>query len=180
MSESRSVVSDSLWPHGLYSPRNSPVQNTGVTSLSLLQGIFPAQGSNSDLLHCRQILYQLSHKGSPRILECVAQPFSRGSSWPRNRTRVSCTASGKIMVWREAGCGKWYRVQRVWPHPGDPGPHQQPWLQVGSVDSWHRGMKPMLRLTAWTLIQRWNWCFMIFIPQSQTQPNRGQQSNKFQ
>ena len=66
-SESRSVVSDSLWPHGLYSPRNSPGQNTRVGSLSLLQGIFPTQGSNSGLPHCRQILYQLSHKGSQKI-----------------------------------------------------------------------------------------------------------------
>ena len=45
----------------------SPDQNTGVGSLSLLQGIFPIQGSNPDLLHCRRILYQLSHKGSQRI-----------------------------------------------------------------------------------------------------------------
>ena len=51
-------------PHGPYSPWNSPGQNTGVGSLSLLQGIFPTQGSNPGLLHCRQILYQLSHKGS--------------------------------------------------------------------------------------------------------------------
>ena len=49
-------------PHGLSSPRNSPGQNTGVGSLSLLQGIFPTHGLNP---HCRQILYQLSHKGSP-------------------------------------------------------------------------------------------------------------------
>ena len=64
-SESHSVVSDSLQPHGLYSTWNSPGQNTGVGSLSLLQGIFPSQGSNPGLLHCRRILYQLSHKGSP-------------------------------------------------------------------------------------------------------------------
>ena len=42
--------------------------------------------------HCRWILYQLSHKGSPRILEWVAVSFSSGSSRPRNRTRVSCIA----------------------------------------------------------------------------------------
>ena len=48
--------------------------------LSLLQGIFPTQGSNPVLSHCRQILYQLSHKESPRILEWVDYPFSRGSS----------------------------------------------------------------------------------------------------
>ena len=93
-SESHSAMSDSLWPHGLYSPWNSPGQNTGVGSLSLLQGIFPTQGLSSDLLHCRWILYQLSHRGSPRILEWVAYPFSSGSSWPRNRTGVSCIAAG--------------------------------------------------------------------------------------
>ena len=59
-SESRSVVSDSLRSYGLYSPWNSPGQNTGVGSLSLLQGIFPTQGSNPGLPHCRQSLYQLS------------------------------------------------------------------------------------------------------------------------
>ena len=59
-SESLSVVSDSLWPHGLYSPWNSPGQNTGVGSLSLVQGIFPTQELNRGLPHCRQILYQLS------------------------------------------------------------------------------------------------------------------------
>ena len=48
-SETSSVVSDSLWPHGLQSPWNSPGQNTGVGSLPLLQGIFPTQGSNPDL-----------------------------------------------------------------------------------------------------------------------------------
>ena len=60
-SESRSVLSHSLLPHGLYSPRNSQGQNTGVSRLSLLQGIFPTQGWNPGLLHRRQILYQLSH-----------------------------------------------------------------------------------------------------------------------
>ena len=63
--ESHSVVSDFLWPHELCSPWNSPGQNTGVGSLSLLQGIFPAQGLNPGLLHCKWILYQLSYKGSP-------------------------------------------------------------------------------------------------------------------
>ena len=55
-SESRSVVSDSLRPHRLYSPWNSPGQNTGMGSLSFLQGIFPTQGSKPGLPHCRQIL----------------------------------------------------------------------------------------------------------------------------
>ena len=78
----------------LYSPWNSPGQNTGVGSLSFLQGIFPTQGLNSGLQDCRQILYLLSHKGSPRILEWVAYPFPRGSSWPRNWTQVSCIVGG--------------------------------------------------------------------------------------
>ena len=60
-----SVMSDSLGPYGLCSPWNSPGQNTGVGSLSLLQGIFPTQALNPGLLHCKQILYQLSHKGTP-------------------------------------------------------------------------------------------------------------------
>ena len=57
-SESDSVVSDSLWPHGLYIPWNSLGQNTQVGSLSLLQGIFPTQESNGGLLYCRRFLYQ--------------------------------------------------------------------------------------------------------------------------
>jgi len=85
-SESHSVVSNSLRPRELYSPWNSPGQNIGVGRLSLLQGIFPIQGLNPGLLHCRWILYQLIHKGSPRILEWVAYPFSSISSWPRNQT----------------------------------------------------------------------------------------------
>ena len=63
--ESRSVVSDSLRLHGLYSPWNSPGQKTRVGSLFLLQGILPTQGSNPGLPHCRRILYQSSYQGSP-------------------------------------------------------------------------------------------------------------------
>ena len=54
-----------LQHHGLYSPWNSPGQNIAVGSLSLLQGIFPTQGLNPGLPHCRWILYQLNHKGPP-------------------------------------------------------------------------------------------------------------------
>ena len=78
-SASCSAASDSLRPHGLYSPWNSPGQNTGVGSLSLLQESFPTQKSNPGLPNCRQILYQLSHQGSPRILGWVAYPFSSQS-----------------------------------------------------------------------------------------------------
>ena len=75
-------MSDCLWAHGLCSPWNSLGQNTGVGSLSLLQGIFPTQESNPGLLHCRRILYQLSHTGSPVHNECAipessqSHPFS--------------------------------------------------------------------------------------------------------
>ena len=62
------------------------LQNTGVGNCSLLQGIFPTQGLNPRLSHCRQILYPLSHYGSPRILEWVANLFSRGS----NRGLLHC------------------------------------------------------------------------------------------
>ena len=76
-----SAVSNSLGRHGLYSPWISLGQNIGVGSLSL-HGIFPTQKSNPGLPHCGQILYQLSHKGSPRILEWVVYPFSSGCSHP--------------------------------------------------------------------------------------------------
>ena len=85
------VIPYSLW--------NSPGQNTGVDSLSLLSGISPTQGSNPGLPHCRGILYQLSHKGSPKILERVAYPFSRGSSHPRNWTGISCIAGRFFINW---------------------------------------------------------------------------------
>ena len=107
----------------LVEPPGNP-NHTGEGSLSLLQGIFPTQESNWDLLYCRQILYQLSYQGSQhnfeseteshsvvslrlfetpwtvdgilqaRILECVAFPFSRGPSQPRDQTQVSHTAGG--------------------------------------------------------------------------------------
>ena len=65
---------------------DSPDKNTGVSCHFLLQGIFPTHGSNPGIPHCRQILYHLSHQGSPNILQWEAYPFSRGTSQPRNRT----------------------------------------------------------------------------------------------
>ena len=67
-SESCSVVFKSLRLHGLYSPWNSAGQNTGVDSLSLLQGSFPTQGLNLGFSHCRWIIYQLSYKRIPHLL----------------------------------------------------------------------------------------------------------------
>ena len=97
-SESHLVVSDSLWPCGIYSPRNSLGQNTEVGCHFLLQGSFPTKGSNPDLSHCRQIfffflqiLYQLSHKGSSLIplsgiksVPLAHVPYSRSMAWSPN------------------------------------------------------------------------------------------------
>ena len=72
---SHSVMSDSLWPHGLQPARllcpwDSPFsrQYTGVGCHALLQGIFLTPGSNPSLPHCRWILYHLSHQGSPFLI----------------------------------------------------------------------------------------------------------------
>ena len=75
---SRSVVSDSLRPRGLQParplcPRDSLGKDTGVGCHALLQGIFPTQGLNPGLPHCRRILYHLSHQGSPRkVITCLS------------------------------------------------------------------------------------------------------------
>ena len=104
-----SVVSNSLWPHGLQPSRflypwDSPGKNTTVGCHALLQGIFPSQELKPSLLHCRQILYCLSPQGSPRILEWVAYPFSRRFSQPRSWTGFFCIVGGFFTSWatREA------------------------------------------------------------------------------
>ena len=91
-----------------------------MRSHSLLQGIFPTQGSNPGLLLCRWILYQLSHKGSPRILEWVAYPFSSESFWPRNQSGFFCIAGGFFTNWTIREAPKWVGSWTKWlgsPHP---------------------------------------------------------------
>ena len=101
---SHSVVSNSLGPHGAH---QAPL-SVGILQASGLPCPSPGDLLNPGIelrsLHCRQILYHLSHQGSPRTLEWVAYPFSRGSFWPRNLTRVSCIAGGFFTSWatREA------------------------------------------------------------------------------
>ena len=93
-------MSDSLQPHGLYTIH-------GILQARILEwvafpfsrGIFPTQGLNPGLPHCRQILYQLSHQGSPKILEWVAYPFARGSSQPRNQSGLFCIAGAFFTSW---------------------------------------------------------------------------------
>ena len=106
-------------PWTIYSPRNSLGQNTGMGSLSLLLGIFPTQGSNPGLLHCRRILYQLSHKGSPRILTGMGslsllqrifpnQESNRGWDWGGGRPR-------RLTFFLLQTGGGWRRRGRVCP-----------------------------------------------------------------
>ena len=88
------------------SPSNSPGQNTGVGSVSLLQEIFPTQGSNPSIPHCRWILYQLSYKVSQRILEWVAIPSPANLPYPRIKPgspgfqadSLATELSGKILL----------------------------------------------------------------------------------
>ena len=84
---------------GSFLHKNSPGKNIGVGSHAPFQAIFPTQGSNPGLLHCRQILYHLSCQGSPWILKWVNYPFSRGSSWPRKWTEVSFIAGAFFTSW---------------------------------------------------------------------------------
>ena len=88
---------------------DSPGKNTGMGCQAFLQGIFPTQGLNPGFLHYRRILYCLSHHRNPRTLEWVAYPFSKGSSQPRNQTRVSCIAGRFFTSWatREARMMEW-------------------------------------------------------------------------
>ena len=102
------VVSDSVQPHGLQPARLLCLWDSPGRILEWVAmpppGDLSTQGSNPGLPHCRWILYQLSHKGTLRILKWVAYPFSRGSSWPRNWTGVSCIAGRFFTNWalREA------------------------------------------------------------------------------
>ena len=104
-------MSDSLQLYGLYSPWNSSGQNTGASSLSLLQGIFPTQGSNPGLLHCRQILYQVSYrvgcggKGGQCPFFCKVEKTNLFicdiTKLGRKQANVSCFLSWVISPWLE-------------------------------------------------------------------------------
>ena len=119
-SESHSVVSDSLWPHGVYCPWNSPGQNSRVPSLSLLQGIFPTQGSNPGLWYRRWILYQLSHKGNPWIWE-----LDYKENWALNNWCFWTVLLEKTLE-NPLDCKE---IQPV--HPKG----NQPWIFIGRTDA---------------------------------------------
>ena len=76
-SQSRSVMSDSLWPQGLFSQWNSPGQNTGVVAVPFSGGIFPTQRTNPGLLHCRWILYKLSHQESTQNAQVMQKAVKK-------------------------------------------------------------------------------------------------------
>ena len=115
-------MSDTLWPHELYRARNSPGQNAGVGSLSLLQEIFPTRGSSPSLPHCRQVLYQLRHRGRPYNLvaynETLFSPnfltvlegkspksgADQGSHLESSRGESLFTSSS--MLWQSLACGQ--------------------------------------------------------------------------
>ena len=148
-------MSNSLQPHGQYSPWNSPGHNTGVGNLSLLQGVFPTPRSSLGLLHCRRILNQLSHKGSPRILEAVGYPFCRGSSQPRAWTGVSCIAGGFFTNWATRETPKWSGNHSVMSSSLRPGQN----TGVGSLSplwgiSPTEGLNPDLPHGRWILYQQ--------------------------
>ena len=97
-----SIASDSLWPTRLLCPWDFPDKNTTVGCHALLQGIFPTQGLNLSLLyllHCRQILYWLSHQGSP--LKHGSHPVSTGR-WIEKQNWVE-TYSGILFGFEKEG-----------------------------------------------------------------------------
>ena len=96
--------------HGILQARI--LEYSGVVgSCSLFQRIFPTQGLNTGLPLCRWILYQLSHQGTPIILEWLAYTFSSGSSWHRDWIGVSCISGGFLPA---EVPGKAMGLQRVW------------------------------------------------------------------
>ena len=124
--ESHSVVSDSLWPHELYSAWNSPGQSTGVGSLSLLQGIFLTWESNPGLLHCRRILYQLNHTREAKryFIQAYFSPYPPHFS-------VHAHHLGILLKCRFWFSGSGLCMSNKHPGHGDtdaPGPQTTPWV----------------------------------------------------
>ena len=126
-SESESHSASSLRPHRIYSPWDSPGQNTGVGSLSLLQGIFPTQEWNWGLLHCRRILYQLSHRALSSSHEPLQSSDSATTLSPSSQESAAACWTGRQEVGRlsplwspgPGGCEKHrlHRKQTSWTNP---------------------------------------------------------------
>ena len=110
-------------------PRNSPGQNIGVGSCSLLQGIFPTQGLNPGLPHCRQILYQLSHQGSPQR----KYRWEKKSTWKDFSTLLALGEKSVKLQW-DITTNLWKQLkQKAWKYQRL-GRRQRSWVsgtQVG-------------------------------------------------
>ena len=101
---SHSVMSSSLWPHGVQLTRLlHPGKNTGMDCHILLHGIFPTQGLNPGLLCCRQILYHLSHQGSPEW--SILSAKKEWSQSPANCTETHNYYS--FCCWSPMPSGSW-------------------------------------------------------------------------
>ena len=98
-------------PPGFSVHGNSPGKDIGVGCHAFFQEIFPTQEYNPGLLHCKWVLYRLSHQGNPRILDWIPDPFSRVSSQHRNQTRVSCIAGRFSTRWATGEALKLVYVQ---------------------------------------------------------------------
>ena len=145
-------MSTSLQPHGLYSPWNSPGQNTWVGSLSLLQGIFPNPGIEPKSPTLRADFLPAEPQGSRRILEWVGYPFSSGSSRPRNRVYVNskllisptCISRLGTLQWVADTPGSWHHQ-----------PHALSSLSPRTLQPWEpsqsgsRDVTPALVTMAW-------------------------------
>ena len=174
MKWSRSVVSNSLWPHGLQPTRllrpwDSPGKNTGVGCHFLLQGIFPTQGSNPGLPHCRQMLYHLSHQGSHLLLPTFH------SFWTAvlEKTLESPLDCKEIQPVHPKGDQSWVFIGRtdakaetpiLWPPHANSLIHQKsPWcwerLRAGGkegIRGWDGWMASLMQWTwTWANFRRW-------------------------
>ena len=137
-------------------PQGKP-KNTGVDRLSLLQGIFPTQELNQGLLHCRQILYQLNHQGSPRILEWIDYPFSSGYSWPRNQTRVSriTAAAAKSLQSCQTLCDPIDSSPPGSPVPGILQARTLEWVAISFSNAWKSKVKMKSLSRVWPSATPW-------------------------
>ena len=113
-SVSPSVMSDSENPwtvtHQAPLSLEFPGKNTGVGSHSLLQGIFPTQGSNLSLLHCRQILYHLSHQGSARHVHGDAKSSASLDTGARSTSGTKMGLKSKKSFIALPGKGRYSRL----------------------------------------------------------------------
>ena len=95
---------DSLWPHGLQPirllcPWDFPGKDIGVGHHAFLQGIFPTQGSNLGLLHCRQILYWLSYKESPlSYMALLFQTHQRQNAFSLTKSQFLSVATQPLLI----------------------------------------------------------------------------------